>query len=56
MDMKKIMETAMDLIPDRPNMEPLKLYASGPNTERAFREMFGDQFEIVRTDRVEASE
>jgi hypothetical protein len=51
-DLKQIMLKAMDAIDDTPNMAPLKLFASGPNTEAAFREMFGDQFEIVRTDQV----
>jgi hypothetical protein len=52
MDIKKIMEHAMETIPDRPNPEPLRFYASGPAMEARAREILGDMVEIVRTDRV----
>lgn len=50
MDMKTIMQRAMDNMPDTPNMEPLKFFASGPASEAAARAVLGDMVEIVRTD------
>jgi hypothetical protein len=51
-DLKQIMLKAMDDMPETPNMAPLKLFASGPNMEARFREVFGDSIEIVRCDQV----
>jgi hypothetical protein len=51
-DLKQIMLKAMDDMPDTPNMAPLKLFASGPAMEARFRDVFGDEFEIVRCDQV----
>ena len=50
MDLKQIMLKAMDDMAETPVLPPLRLFASGPNMEARFREVFGDQFEIVRTD------
>lgn len=52
MNLKQIMLKAMDDMPETPNMGPLKLFASGPNMEARFREVFGDSIEIVRSDQV----
>lgn len=38
---------ALAAIPDTPRTEPLRLYSSGPNMTARFKELFGDQFEII---------
>lgn len=47
----KAMAGLIRTMPDTPNTQPFKLFASGPAVEQRYRELFGDQFEIVRTDR-----